>query len=72
VKITVESTEKLTRIDGALARVWKGRTERGVECTVFIARIGVERGADSNEFARELEETHPPAEDVFVSLRSIS
>jgi hypothetical protein len=72
VKLTLESTNQITTINGAKARVWKGRTEKGVACVAFITNIGVPRGADSAEFERELVETQPPAGDCFIDLRLIS
>jgi hypothetical protein len=71
VKLTLQSTNQLTSLNGATVRVWKGKTEGGVECIAFIVNLAVERGADSREFERELLETQPPAEDRRIPLREI-
>lgn len=62
MKITAESTDAITVVDGARTRVWKGRTEGGVECTLFIARVAVHVDEDHEEFRRELETMPPPRE----------
>lgn len=64
MKITIESTDQMVTIeagDGGTipARVWRGRTEQGVECQVLVTRIAVPRGADNNAFERELQECPP-------------
>lgn len=74
MRLSIESTDDVTIVDGRPARVWKGRTEGGIECFVFVARIAVREDKD-DAFARELLETHPPAEDAgevrFVHLRDL-
>lgn len=37
MKITIESTPNTRRIDGVECRVWKGTTEKGNKCTVYVA-----------------------------------
>lgn len=61
MKISIESTDKLTYVNSIQVRVWKGKTERGVDCLLFVANVGVERNQDHTEFERELTETLPPA-----------
>jgi hypothetical protein len=60
MKISIESTDQVTIIDGLRCRVWKGLTSEGVPCQVFIHRIGVEGNQDNFRFALELEELPPP------------
>jgi hypothetical protein len=71
VKLTIESTNQLTHINGSLTRVWKGKTESGVPCFVFVAVVGVDHSADSAEFDAELARSTAPNEDRIVSLRAI-
>ena len=63
MKIAIESTEKITTLDGQRCRVWKGTTERGIACVVFVARVSVAEHADIEQFEKELLETAPPQED---------
>lgn len=70
MKITIESTEKMTFVNGTQARVWKGISERGVNCIVFVANIGVEKTADHSQFERELKETMPPT-SVLMALSEV-
>ncbi len=65
MRITIENTDQIvtveTREGGKIpARVWKGRTDQGIECQVLVTRIAVARGDDNSAFERELQE-HPPA-----------
>jgi len=62
MKLKIESTNLTTRIDGVKVRLWRGMTETGTPCNVFVHRIAVEMGADSTEFDRQLREQLPPAE----------
>lgn len=61
MKIMIESTEQLTTtIDSVRVRVWKGTTEGGVECFVFVHGIAVHKDADSIAFDHELLEMLQP------------
>lgn len=60
MKITIESTETITRIDGVPVRHWKGVTEDGTPCEVFVHRIAVSNDVDQQAFDRELAEQRQP------------
>jgi hypothetical protein len=60
MKLTIEATDKLTQMDGVAVRVWTGRTESGIPCTVFVHRIAVSNSENSEQFDRELKEQLPP------------
>jgi hypothetical protein len=64
VKITIESTDLVTTLDGVRVRVWKGITARGVACTVFVHRLSVREGHDATEFEHELAEQASPGRVV--------
>jgi hypothetical protein len=69
VKITIESTPDLTYLDGVKVRAWKGVTERGIPCVVFVHRVAVEAAQDCEQFDRELKEEMQPGR--VVDLRQI-
>lgn len=69
MKITIESTDELTHMDGVPVRVWRGTTERGVPCFVFVHRLAVREDLDVADFERELHETLPPGR--VIDLRHI-
>ena len=69
MKVTIESTQFITHIDGVPVRVWQGVTERGIPCVVFVHRVAVKSFTDSSEFDRELQQTLQPEE--LVDLRHI-
>lgn len=63
MKLTIESTNITTRIDGVPVRLWEGTTESGVPCKVFVHRVAAFDGRHA-EFERELSEQSKPAELV--------
>lgn len=69
MKISIESTEKLTKIDGVPVRLWEGKTEDGTKCKVFIHRIAVHKDDDASQFDRELHEKMLPGR--MIDLRHI-
>ncbi len=62
MKITIESTTQTVHIGegGYHARVWKGRTESGIEVQCLIARVAVPIESDQGQFERELHATDAP------------
>jgi hypothetical protein len=58
MKIQLESTDTITRLDGIECRVWEGTTAGGVKIVAFIPRIACHRESDNSELERELIE-HP-------------
>ncbi len=67
MKITIESTNKIVRLNGIPARIWEGETASGIRIHCFITRIAV--GKDEprvEEFAAELEETVAPSPEIAV------
>jgi hypothetical protein len=67
--IKMESTDKITTIDGVPVRLWEGYTGKGTKCKVFVHRIAVHNDEDSSQFEEELRETISPGR-VF-DLRQI-
>jgi len=59
MKLSIEATDQLTHMEGVAVRVWKGKTETGVDCFVFVHRIAVRQDADCVEFERTLREQLP-------------
>jgi len=55
VKI-IESTDEMTEIGGVPVRHWKGVTDDGVACHVFVHRVAVSTQADNSRFEKELSE----------------
>lgn len=45
MKIEIENTGLITKIDGINARIWKGKTESGINIMCCITSIGI----DNNE-----------------------
>jgi len=64
MKIELESTHKLVHLNGVPARIWEGKTARGVPVHAFITRIACDHEADSFEFDLELDEHRPPSPEV--------
>jgi hypothetical protein len=64
MKITIESTDKILRINNVPARLWEGKTDSGVEVICFITRIAVKKEADNSVFEKELKETKAPSPEA--------
>lgn len=62
MKVTLESTDRIVELElqGQVvpARVWVGKTARGVACHAFITRIAVHSALDASEFEQDLQEAH--------------
>lgn len=71
MKITLESTSQIVRLDGIECRVWEGTTASGIAVTAFIPRIAVLRDADASEFERELVEQRQPSPGDEWPLRMV-
>lgn len=65
MKITIESTTKIVEVDGVPARVWEGKTERGVTVAAFITRVTPMDG-DPAQFEAELLEVRPPSAEMAL------
>lgn len=60
VEIQIESTDKITSMDGVPVRLWAGLTASGVPCHVFVHRVAVANSVDQSQFERELSEMPQP------------
>jgi hypothetical protein len=65
MKITVESTTKITELNGIPARVWVGETDSGIKIHCFITRVAVNVDEPrANELAIELQEQKAPSAEI--------
>lgn len=63
--VTIESTTKITDLNGVPARIWEGKTESGIKVHCFITRITVDKDENSTEeFKRELKQQKAPSKGV--------
>ena len=67
MKLMIESTDEITSMENVPVRVWKGVTESGVPCIVFVHRIAVLNSEDQSQFDTELAEQLPPGRIVPLS-----
>ena len=67
MKITIESTTKITELNGVPTRIWEGTTEGGIKVHCFITRIAIDKDEKrANEFEKELKEQKAPSPEVEV------
>lgn len=66
MKINIESTSKIVTLSGTPARVWEGKTERGIPVICFVTRVAVSRTEDASEFEKDLQEHAAPSPEVAV------
>lgn len=71
MKITLEATGTIERVNGAPARVWKGHTESGIEVTCWINIVRVKKSEDCAQFERELQEVEVRRELVSFDMRMV-
>lgn len=64
MKLTITATAELTTIDGVPVRRWRGVTENGIECDVFVHRLRVRSDKDTAEFERCLVKQLPPGQTI--------
>ena len=64
MRITLESTDQLTTMNGCPVRVWRGTTAGGVPFLAFVHMLAVDAAADQGEFERELAEQLPPGRAI--------
>jgi len=64
MKVQLESTTKIVRLNGVPARIWEGHTAAGVPCHAYVTRIAVANDQDASEFERELQEHAAPSLDI--------
>ena len=76
MKITIESTDQLTDVEGVPVRVWRGVTEGGARCIVLVHRLAVHESEPAEAFERELKRMavprHVPLGDVLIAPRMVT
>jgi hypothetical protein len=72
LKVTIESTTKITHLNGVPARIWEGKTASGIPVHCYITRVAVAGDQDTSQFERELQEHSAPSPEVrAIPLRLI-
>jgi hypothetical protein len=72
MKIEIESTTKIVRLNNVPARIWEGKTASGIPVHCYVTRIALAKDADPSEFERELQEHKPPSPEIqAIPLRMI-
>lgn len=65
MKITIESTSKIVRLNGVPARVWEGQTESGIKVHCFVTRVAIDiNETRTKDFERELQEQRAPSPEI--------
>ena len=73
MKIVIENTNQIVQLvtpDGTVpARLWFGKTEKGIDVQVLVTRIAVNDTDDNSQFQRELQQTAAPkAQDLWMAF----
>ena len=67
MKVTIESTTKIVRLNGVEARIWEGQTDGGIRVHAYVTRVAVaaeEAPSVFRQFEAELRECRPPSAEV--------
>lgn len=68
MKITIESTTRLTEVNGIPARVWEGHTDSGIPVVCLVTRVAVHKDQNTEQFERELKEQKPPSPAAIEAI----
>lgn len=71
MKATIESTTEIVDVtqDGRVkARVWEGKTERGVPFVAYIVFVQSKSADDNAEFVRDLLECKVPTPETLKAI----
>lgn len=68
MKLEIEPTSVLIKVDGVVCRLWQGRTPKGVPVQAYISRIGVGIDDDSSELDAALNEAKEPDMELLQLL----
>lgn len=70
MNIAVTSTDQVVEIDGVLTRVWRGISEGGVPCDVYVRSVAVDERLPSYEFERDLRRQAAPKFTVSIPVEA--
>ena len=75
MRVTLESTTRTVEIVAASgeripARVWEGKTDKGIRCYALITRIAVHKDDDAGEFEQDLREQRAPSAEAARAFDS--
>lgn len=72
MKITIENTDQIVELlmngSSIPARLWKGKTESGIEVNVMVTRIAIASTEDQAAFQRELQETPTTRAESYATI----
>ena len=71
MKLIIEATGTVETVHGMPARVWKGKTDSGIEVTCWIPFVRVARADDNSQFERELSEVKVSRQMVSFDYRML-
>lgn len=69
MKVELEPTGTFETVNGTPTRIWKGRTDKGVEVAAYIACVRVHKDHDNSAFEAELREVKPDRQLVSFDMR---
>jgi hypothetical protein len=52
--VLAEPTDEIVLLDGVECRAWRGVTETGTSCVLYVHRVQVRAGPGEKEFEQEL------------------
>lgn len=68
MKILIEASDQIVRLNGVECRVWHGTTDDGTPCRVFVHRVAVREDLDRTRFEAELQEKLPPGRHIDLRM----
>ncbi len=72
MRVTIESTDRVVGVVirgvSVPARVWEGKTEKGIPVAVLVTRIAAHLEDDQAEFEHDLKETRAPSRHAIEAF----
>lgn len=65
MKITIENTSQIIKVNGLPCRIWEGETETGIKVHCVITRIAVHKDDDTEMFEKELQQVKAPSAETL-------
>lgn len=69
MRITLQSTPITSVVQGKKVRCWRGITDRGIQCDVFILEIAARLSYEREAFDAEIAETDHPESVQYLMAR---
>lgn len=72
MRLVIVPTDKIVKVNGTECRAWLGKSEKGIECVLFVASVAVPEQLGQEEFQAALRDLPNPGREADFILREIT